>query len=85
MKSNKMHVNGNEEEWSDRKMRDWYEDHCAALTHELYNRNATLRKLSKEYRDLQQAHTELQQAYTTEMLRNGELSEELKKVNDEEK
>jgi prefoldin subunit 5 len=64
-------------------MRDWYEDHCAALTQELYNRNNTLRKLSKEYRDLQQAHAELQQAYTNEMLWNGELSEELKKVNDE--
>jgi len=85
MKSNKMHVNGNEEEWTDAQMRDWYEDHCTALTHELYNRNATLRKLSKEYRDLQQAHAELQQAYTNEMLRNGELSEELKRLEDEKK
>ena len=81
MKSNTMYVNGNKEEWSDRKMRDWYEDHCTALNQELYNRNNTLRKLSKEYRDLQQAHAELQQAYTNEMLRNGELSEELKKQN----
>lgn len=85
MKSNKMIVNGNEEEWSDRKMRDWYEDHCAALTHELYNRNATLRKLSKEYRDLQQAHAELQQAYTNEILKNEELSEKLKRIKNEEK
>ena len=69
-----MHVNGNEEEWSDRKMRDWYEDHCAALTQELYNRNATLRKLSKDYKILQEAHAHLQQSYTNEMLRNAEIS-----------
>lgn len=85
MKSNKMLVNGNEEEWSDRKMRDWYEDHCTALTQALYNKNNTLRKLSKEYRDLQKAHADLQQAYTNEMLRNGELAEELKRTEDEEK
>ena len=85
MKSNTMYVNGNEEEWTDAQMRDWYEDHCNALTQLLCNRNNTLRKLSKEYKDLQQAHSELQQAYTNEMLKNGELSEELKKVNDEEK
>jgi arsenate reductase-like glutaredoxin family protein len=92
MKSNTMRVNGKEEEWTDAQMRDWYEDHCDSLTQVLCNRNSTLRKLSKEYRDLQQAYAnemlktaELQQAYTNEMLWNGELSEELKKVNDEEK
>ena len=73
-----MHVNGKEEEWTDAQMRDWYEDHCTALTQTLYNRNNTLRKLSKEYRDLQQA-------YTNEMLRNAELSEQLKRTEDEEK
>jgi hypothetical protein len=78
MKSNMMHVNGKEEEWTDAQMRDWYEDHCTALTQTLYNRNNTLRKLSKEYRDLQQA-------YTNEMLRNAELSEQLKRTEDEEK
>jgi hypothetical protein len=73
-----MVVNGKEEDWTDAQMRDWFENHCEALNLELYNRNATLRKLSKEYRDLQQAHAELQQAYTNEILRNGELAEELK-------
>ena len=83
MKSNTMHVNGKEEEWTDAQMRDWYEDHCTALTQTLYNRNNTLRKLSKEYRDLQKAHADLQQAYTNEMLWNGELSVELKRIKDE--
>ena len=78
MKSNTMYVNGREEEWTDDQMRDWFEDHCDALTQLLCNRNATLRKLSKEYRDLQQA-------YTNEMLRNAELSEQLKRTDDEEK
>jgi hypothetical protein len=85
MKSNTMRVNGKEEEWTDAQMRDWYEDTCNALTQFLCNKDSTLRKLLKEYKDLQQAHAELQQAYTNEMLKNGELSEELKKVNDEEK
>ena len=83
MKSNTMHVNGKEEEWTDAQMRDWYEDHCTALTQELYNRNATVRKLLKDYKILQQAHSHLQQAYTNEMLMNGELSEELKRTEDE--
>jgi hypothetical protein len=78
MKSNTMYVNGREEEWTDDQMRDWFEDHCDALTQLLCNRNATLHKLSKEYRDLQQA-------YTNEMLRNAELSEQLKRTDDEEK
>jgi hypothetical protein len=77
MKSNTMHVNGKEEEWTDAQMRDWYEDHCVAITQELYNRNATVRKLVKDYKILQQAHAELQQAYTNEMLKNAELAEEL--------
>jgi hypothetical protein len=95
MKSNKMHVNGKEEVWTDSQMREWYEDHCIALTQQLYNRNATVRKLVKDYKILQQAHeylqqaytnemlktAELQQAYTNEMLWNGELSEALKKQN----
>jgi hypothetical protein len=85
MKSNTMRVNGKEEEWTDAQMWEWFEDHCDALTQLLCNRNATLRKLSKEYRDLQQAHAELQQAYTNEMLWNGELSEELKRIGDETK
>ena len=80
-----MRVNGKEEEWTDSQMRDWFEDHCDALTQLLCNRHATIRKLSKEYRDLQKAHAELQQAYTNEILRNGELSEQLKRINDEEK
>jgi hypothetical protein len=80
MKSNTMHVNGKEEEWTDAQMREWYEDHCTALTQELYNRNATVRKLLKDYKILQQAHEYLQQAYTNEMLRNGELAEELKRT-----
>ena len=92
-----MYVNGREEEWTDDQMRDWFEDHCDALTQVLCNRNSTLRKLSKDYKDLQQAHAELQQAYTNEMLKtaelqqaytnemlwNGELSEELKRIKDE--
>jgi hypothetical protein len=78
MKSNMMHVNGKVEEWTDAQMRQWYEDHCIALTQELYNRNTTLRKLARDYKDLQQAHAELQQAYINEILRNGELAEELK-------
>ncbi len=77
-RSNTMHVNGKEEEWTDAQMREWFEDHCAAMTQLLCNRNSTLRKLSKEYRDLQQA-------YTNEMLRNAELSEQLKRIDDEEK
>ena len=85
MKSNKMLVNGKEEEWTDAQMRDWYEDHCTALTQTLYNRNNTLRKLSKEYRDLQKAHADLQQICTDDMLRNGKLSEWLKGIDDEEK
>jgi hypothetical protein len=83
MKSNKMYVNGKEEEWTDAQMWEWFEDHCKALTQVLCNRNSTLRKLSKDYKDLQQAHAELQQAYTNEMLRNGELAEELKRTEDE--
>jgi hypothetical protein len=71
MKSNKMVVNGKEEDWTDAQMRDWFENHCEALNLELYNRNATLRKLSKEYKDL--------------LLRNEELSEELKRIKNEEK
>jgi hypothetical protein len=47
-------------------MRDWFEYHCEALNLELYNRNATLRKLSKEYKDL--------------LLKNEELSEKLKRI-----
>lgn len=66
-----MRVNGKEEEWSDSQMRDWFESHCEALNMELYNRNTTLRKLSKEYKDL--------------LLRNEELSEELKRIKNEEK
>ncbi len=78
-----MRVNGKEEEWTDAQMRDWYEDHCDSLTQVLCNRNATVRKLVKDYKILQQAHAELQQAYTNEMLWNGELSEELKRIKDE--
>lgn len=85
MKSNTMRVNGKEEEWTDAQMRDWYEDHCTALTQVLCNSKDSYRKLFRKYKDLQQAHAELQQAYTNEMLRNGELSEQLKRIDDEEK
>jgi 1,2-phenylacetyl-CoA epoxidase catalytic subunit len=83
MKSNKMYVNGKEEEWTDAQMWEWFEDHCDSLTQVLCSRNSTLRKLSKDYKILQQAHAELQQAYTNEMLKNGELAEELKRTEDE--
>lgn len=80
-----MYVNGREEEWTDAQMWEWFEDHCTALTQVLCNRNSTLRKLLKDYKDLQQAHAELQQAYTNEMLRNGELAEKLNRIENEEK